>query len=121
MAQTLASLRPVASHPRSYGGTVDLYGQPIVPNMDGSASTVDSVGVEIDGLEYLLPTVTPDGRHFTGPTSVDQAVAEFRRTGLHLGVFASPEASTDYGAQLHREYEAGKYRLRPAASHVRSK
>ena len=54
--------RPMASHAIRRPGNVDLYGQPEVPNPDGTTSTVDSIGVNIDNLEYLLPTVTPDGR-----------------------------------------------------------
>lgn len=90
-------------------GNIDLFAQPKVKNPDGSTSTVDSVGVNIDGKEYLLPTVTPDGRHFTGPKAVDQAVAEFKKTGRHLGVFSSVAESNAYAEQLHNDYAAGKY------------
>lgn len=95
-------------------GNIDLYAQPKVKNSDGSVSTVDSIGVNIDGKEYLLPTVTPDGRHFTGPKAVDQAVAEFKKTGRHLGVFDSVDASNRYAEHLHTDYEAGKYDKRGA-------
>lgn len=92
-------------------GTVDLYGQPTVANADGTHSTVDSIGVNVDNQELLLPTVTPDGRHFAGTDEerVTQAIAEYRKTGQHLGVFASPEASTAYAQRLHEDYAAGKY------------
>jgi hypothetical protein len=92
-------------------GNVDLYRQPKVKNPDGSISTVDSIGVSIDDKEYLLPTVTPDGRHFTGTPQekANQAVDEFRRTGKHLGVFRTQEDSNIYGKQLHEDYAAGLY------------
>jgi len=92
-------------------GNIDLYRQPKVKNPDGSISTVDSIGVGIDDKEYLLPTVTPDGRHFTGTPQekANQAVDEFRRTGKHLGVFRTQEDSNNYGKQLHEDYAAGLY------------
>jgi hypothetical protein len=90
-------------------GNVNLYDQPSVKNPDGTTSTVDSVGVNVEGKEYLLPTVTPGGQHFTGPDQAEQAIAEFRKTGRHLGVFATPEASTAYAKQLHEDYAAGTY------------
>lgn len=87
-------------------GNVDLYAQPRVKNPDGTTSTVDSLSVEIDGREVLLPTVTPDGRHLR---TVDDAVREFQRTGRHLGIFDSPESANAYAARLHEDYAAGKY------------
>lgn len=98
-------------------GTVDLYAQPEVPNPDGTKSTVDSIGVNIDGKEYLLPTVTPDGRHFTGPNAAEQAVQEFYKTGRHLGVYDSPLSSDLAADTIHQDYAKGKYRVRPAVSH----
>jgi hypothetical protein len=61
--------------------------------------------VNFDGKEYLLPTVTPDGRLL----SEEDAIREFQRTGRHLGVFDTPDNATSYARQLHEEYEAGKY------------
>ena len=92
-------------------GTVNLFEQPSVRNKDGTISTVDSVGVNIKGKEYLLPTVTPDGRHFQGTLKekAAQATEEFNKTGQHLGVFKSVAASNNYAAQLHNDYAAGRY------------
>ena len=87
-------------------GNVDLYGQPEVRNPDGSISTVDSIGVGFGGHEYLLPRVTPDGRHL----SSEDAIREFQRSRLHLGIFDTPDNATAYAQELHREYERGKYR-----------
>lgn len=92
-------------------GNINLFQQPRVANPDGTISTVDSVGVNLDGKEYLLPTVTPDGRHFSG-TELEvmrQAVHEFRNTGRHLGLFDSQAASDAYAKQLHNDYAAGVY------------
>jgi GNAT superfamily N-acetyltransferase len=91
-------------------GNVDLFGQPKVKNPDGSTSTVDSIGVNIDGQELLLPTVTPDGRHFR---TAQEAIDEYKRTRRHLGVFATQAAADAAGQQLHEDYAAGKFERRP--------
>jgi hypothetical protein len=91
-------------------GNIDLFAQPEVKNEDGSISTVDSFSTNVDGKEVLLPTVTPDGRHL----SEADALKEFEKTGRHLGIFDTPAAASAYAEQLHKDYEAGKYkRKRP--------
>lgn len=132
-ADRMQQMEPLPVHGRSgtiEPGTVDLYAQPEVKNPDGSTSTVDSIGINIDGKEYLLPTVTPDGRHFVnearargvpenqlGKAVGKMAFDEFRKTGLHLGVFADVASSNAFADQLHNDYAAGKYRVRPMPSH----
>lgn len=78
-------------------GNIDLTNRPRVRNDDGSISTVRSIGVNIDGREVLIPTVVG-----TRVVSDDEAVQEYKRTGKHLGVFATSEASTAYAQQLHQ-------------------
>lgn len=92
-------------------GNIDNYQQPTVENADGSVSTVDSLSVNLDGREVLLPTVTPDGRHFAGSDEerTHQAVDEYRRTGRHLGMFDTPEHATAFAEQLHNDYAAGTF------------
>lgn len=75
-------------------------------NPAGGTSTVFSFSTNIDDKEYLLPRVTPDGRFL----SEDDAVEEFKKTGLHLGAFSDPESATTYAKKLHEDYEAGKYK-----------
>jgi ribosomal protein S18 acetylase RimI-like enzyme len=86
-------------------GNVNLYQQPTVQNADGSVSTVDSVSIDVDGKEVLIPRVTPDGRHLT----TEEAIAEFRKTGQNLGTFDSPENANAFAEQLHKDYAAGTY------------
>lgn len=82
-------------------GNIDLSGRPVVRNADGSISTVRSISVEMDGKEYLIPTVSEDGKIL----SEDDAVKQFKETGKHLGVFDSPEDATAYARQLHEDQE----------------
>lgn len=83
-------------------GNVDLFNRPMVKNSDGSISTVRSISVGIDGAEVLIPTVSPDGRVMSN----DEAVAEYQRTGQHLGKFKTAEEATAYAEALHKQQEA---------------
>src|SRR5436190_8815407 len=87
-------------------GNIDLYAQPKVKNPDGTTSTVDSRSYNIDGKEVLLPSVTPDGRHLRTDNEI---VAEYEKTGRHLGKFNSVAEANAYAEQLHNDYAAGKY------------
>lgn len=82
-------------------GNIDLNARPVVRNADGTISTVRSISVGIDGLEYVIPTVSDDGRVL----SDDDAVAMFESTGRHLGAFQNPTAATRWAERLHREQE----------------
>jgi hypothetical protein len=88
-------------------GNIDLAKRPIVKNPDGSISTVRSMGVNVDGMEVLIPTVSDDGRIMTN----DEAIQAYLRTGRHLGMFASPEHATAYAKLLHQQQEQ-MYRVR---------
>ena len=89
-------------------GNIDLASRPIVHFPDGSIATVRSIGINVDGKEYLIPTVSQDGRLLSN----DEAVDEFKRTGKYLGVFDSPEASDRYAEALHNQQDK-LYNRRP--------
>lgn len=82
-------------------GNIDLNKRPVVRNSDGSISTVRSIGVNIDGKEVLIPTVSDDGKIL----SDEEAIKLYERTGKHLGKFNSVKAANIYAEQLHSEQE----------------
>lgn len=83
-------------------GNVDLTNRPDVVNPDGSHSSVRSMSFEENGREILVPTVSEDGRIMTD----DEAIAQYHRTGRHLGKFKTPAEATAYADLLHRQQEA---------------
>lgn len=82
-------------------GNIDLSKRPEVRNQDGSVSTVRSMSFEADGKEVLVPTVSPDGRIMSNA----EAMAEYRKTGKHLGIFDNPDDADAYAQALHKQQE----------------
>jgi hypothetical protein len=78
--------------------TLDPGSQPAVMNADGSISTVRTMGAEIDGKQTNLPTVSPDGKMLTP----DEAIAQYKATGKHLGQYDTPENADQAAEALHK-------------------
>lgn len=82
-------------------GNIDLNARPVVTNEDGSVSTVRSMSFNEDGVEVLIPTVSPDGKVL----SDEDAIKLYQDSGQFLGKFETPDAATNYAETLHQEQE----------------
>lgn len=83
-------------------GNIDLTSRPRVNNADGTFSTLRSISIGTDQGEVLIPTIAPDGRQM----SQEEAIAEYRRSGKHLGIFRTPEEATDAAKAISEAQEA---------------
>jgi len=84
-------------------GNIDLNSRVPVDNGDGSYSTVRSISIGTDKGEVLIPTVV-DGR----VVSDTEAVAHYKATGEHLGIFKDAASANAYAEKLHNQ-QAGAY------------
>lgn len=100
-APTAPNEKPPAPAQRA-PGNIDLKNRPRVVNPDGSVSTVRSISIGTDRGEVLIPTVSDEGRLLSNAA----AVALYKQTGRHLGIFDSPAAATSYAKQLHADQAA---------------
>lgn len=82
-------------------GNIDLTDRPVV-RVKGGFATVNSISIEEDGKEVLIPTITPTG-YVMGD---DEAIARYHKTGEHLGKFTTAEAADIFAENLHKGQEA---------------
>ena len=74
----------------------NIFDRAILKNADGSISTTRSMSIGTAAGEVLIPTVV-DGKSLTK----EEAIARFRKTGEHLGIFDTPEHADAYAEALH--------------------
>lgn len=107
MAQLESQVRAKSKAPAPSGqveaGNIDLDHRPVVKNSDGSISTVRSMSFNEDGKEILIPTVV-GGK----VVSTKDAIANYKKTGEHLGKFDTPDNATAYAISLH-DQQAEQY------------
>lgn len=84
-------------------GNINLYTRPQVKLDTGEYATVRSMSVNVDGMEYLIPTVSDEGTLL----SDEEAFDTFMSTGRHLGAFKSAEDATMYAKALSKQQ--GRY------------
>jgi hypothetical protein len=87
---------------------IDTSRLPEVPNRipgEGGISTVRSMGITEDGKEILLPTVFEGQLPDSAEEAERRAIEYYRRTGKHLGKYATRSAA-DSAAMLTHEREA---------------
>jgi len=82
-------------------GNVDLRNRPRVVNKDGSVSSVLSASFNIDGVETLLPRISPKGERWTE----QQAIDNYKKTGQHLGKFRTIEDANRAAHKIHLQQE----------------
>lgn len=91
-------------------GNIDLHSRPVVKN-GNDYSTVRSMSFGTDEGEVLIPTVSDAGRIM----SDRDAMANYERTGKHLGIFGTPSAATAYAEKLHND-QAAEYGARASGN-----
>lgn len=110
--QHQASLRdgPTVGHGRPRGsvveGNIQHMGRGEIDNHDGTTSTVRSMSFnDGPGREVLIPTAYDGAVH-----SDDDSIANYRKTGQHMGVFSTPDHADWEAEKVHEDYEQGKYK-----------
>lgn len=85
-------------------GNIDLNNRPVVPTPTGGFATVRSASFGMpDGYEYLLPSVTQDGRTLYWAPDI---VKQYEKTGQFLGKFKDPYSADEYARALHEAQES---------------
>lgn len=82
-------------------GNLDPHNRSVLQNEDGSYSTTSSISIGTDDGETLIPTVVNGQR-----LSEEDAIAHFRQTGEHFGIFKTPEAADAFAVQMHNDQAA---------------
>ncbi len=97
-------------------GNIDLFGQPVVRNRDGSYSTVRSISYTledgpymVDGRQYqTLEVLVPSAYGGKVDFSKFGPLNHYKNTGRHLGIFDTPAHATTYANRLHNWYVKNK-------------
>jgi hypothetical protein len=80
-------------------GNIDLTKRPVVKH-EGKIATVRSISIEQDGQHILIPTVIGDK-----VVGNNEAIAHYRTSGEHLGIFETSEAASKYAGELSKSQD----------------
>lgn len=78
--------------------TLDLSKRKAFKSADGSIYSIKTVSFNMDGKEYVVPTVLPDGTIM----STKDAFDHFMLSGEHLGSFNTVDEATAYAKSLSK-------------------
>ena len=84
-----------------YTGNIDLNNRPIYPWGNGDYSSLESIGINVDGREVLIPKVV-NGQLL----NAGDAINHFNKTGEHLGKFMTPDEASKFAIQLERRQQS---------------
>lgn len=84
-------------------GNIDLANRPAIKNEDGTLSTIQSISINEDGKEVLIPTVREG---LDRVMSDKEAIDWYHQTGEYLGKFDNVEDATAYAKELSKGQQA---------------
>lgn len=90
------------------GKNINTENLPEVPNRipgEGGISTVRSMGITEDGKEVLIPTVVEGQLPASAEEAERRALEYYRRTGKHLGKYATRGAADSAAMLMHEREE----------------
>ncbi len=82
-------------------GNIDLTARPIYKNADGKISTVNSMSINEDGKEVLIPTIVNDKNGNAKMLTEREAIEHYHNTGEFLGKFDTVDEANEYANALH--------------------
>jgi len=83
-------------------GNINVNAMPIARNPDGSIVPMKTKSFNIDGVEVLVPTTTPEGKQL----SDEEAQKRYKDTGEHLGMFNNAKEAATYAKELSAQQAA---------------
>lgn len=100
-------------------GNIDLHNRPLYINSDGSYSTLDSIIINENGIQILIPTIAYNKNNKPVKLAEEEAIERYHSTGEFLGKFKNTEDATEYKELLNKAqdfYYNSKYKTTAKAN-----